>query len=227
MALVSGVDLVKKSINVYFERKNLDFLLKVYFFALLAGLLFYLPRKYYQGTDIGEFIKRPFVGPGIGISALVYVFLDFLTRTAGYEAVRRVVAKENFNIKETFSKALRLLPKFFVVSVLVGIVVGFGFVLLIIPGIIFGTWFSFSLFVLINEKTGILESMRRSKKLVKGKFWKVLGRLFIFMLFTILGDIVFSFLPYGLGAVVVTIFGGLFLLPAYFLYLELASAYKK
>lgn len=227
MQLTSGIGLIKKSIGVYFERKSLIFLLKVYFFALLVGLLFYLPRKYYQGLDFGEFIKRPFVGPGIGISALVYVFLDFLTKAAGYEAIRRVVVKEKFDIKETFSKALAIAPRFFVVSILIGIVVGFGFILLIIPGIIFGTWFSFSLFILINENTGILESMRKSKALVKGNFWKVFGRLFLFMLFTILGDIVFSPLPMGLGAVVITIFGGLFVLPAYFLYRELASAYNK
>jgi hypothetical protein len=222
MNLSSGIDLIKKSIDVFFEKKNLIFLLKVYFFALLVGLLFYFPQRYSEGIDLGEFIKQPFVGPGIGISALVYLFLDFLTKTAGYVAVKKVVAKEKFDIKETFSSALAIMPRFFAVSVLVGIVVSFGFILLIIPGIIFGTWYAFSLFILINEKTGILESMRRSKALVKGRFWMVLGRLFVFMLFSILGNIVFSFLPFSLGAVVVTIFGGLFLLPAYFLYRELA-----
>lgn len=223
MKLSSGVGLIKKSINVFFEKKNLIFLLKVYFFALLVGLLFYFPQQYFQGTDFGEFIKQPFVGLGVGISGLVYVFLDFLTKTAGYEAIRKVIAGENFDVRSTFSSALSIMPKFFVVSVLVGIVVGFGFILLIIPGIIFGTWYAFSLFVLVNEKTGILESMRKSKALVRGRFWAVLGRLLVFMLFSILGNIVFSFLPYGLGAVVVTIFGALFLLPAYFLYKELQT----
>jgi hypothetical protein len=188
----------------------------------LVGLLFYFPQQYSQGIDFGEFIKKPFVGPGIGISALVYLFLDFLTKTAGYVAVRKVVSKEKFDVKETFSKALAIAPKFFAVSMLVGIVVSLGFILLIIPGIIFGVWYCFSLFILINEKTGILESMRRSKALVKGRFWAVFGRLIVFMLFALLGNIVFSFLPYSLGAVVVTIFGALFLLPAYFLYRELA-----
>jgi hypothetical protein len=222
MKITSGIGLVKKSVDTFFQKKNLVYLLKVYFFALLIGLLFYFPRHYSQNINLQEFIKRPFIGPGIGLSALIFVCLDFLTKAAGYEAIKRVVAKEKFDIKATFSKALTILPRFFVVSILIGIVVSLGLVLLIIPGIIFAVWFSMSLFVLVNQKTGILESMKRSKALVKGKFWAVLGRLSIFMLFTLLGDVVFSFLPLGLGAVVVTIFGGLFLLPGYFLYRELA-----
>lgn len=224
MKLSSGLDLVKKSINVFFEKKNLVYLLKVYFFALLVGLLFYFPQKYFQGTDFNEFIKRPFIGPAFGLSALVYLFLDFLTKVAGYEAVRRVVAKEKFDLKETFSKALTLLPRFIAISVIIGVMVSLGFILLIIPGIIFATWYSFAMFVLVNEKKGILESMRASKALVKGKFWGVLGRLIVFMLFSLLGDIVFSFVPYSLGAVVITVFGGLFLLPGYFLYKELSTS---
>jgi hypothetical protein len=223
MKLTSGINIIKKSIDIYFKKENLLFLLKVYFFAFLVGLIFYIPQKFYQGMDFNEFIKKPFIGPGIGISALVYIFLDFLTRIAGYEAVRRVIAKEKFDIRATFSKALRLLPRFFAVSILVGLAVGVGFVLLIIPGIIFATWFSMSMFVLVNENIGIIESMKRSKALVKGKFWPVAGKLAIFMLFTIVGNIIFSFLPFGLGATAVTIFGGLFILPGFLLYKELKT----
>lgn len=223
MKLTSGIGLIKKAIGIYFKRENLIFLFKIYFFALLVGLLFYIPQKFFQGTDFNEFIKKPFIGLGIGISALVYMFLGLLTEIAGYEAVRRVISGESLTLKDTFSRGLSLLPKFFAVNVLVGIIVGLGIVLLIIPGFIFGTWFSMAAYVLVSENTGIIKSMKRSKELVKGRFWGVLGRLFVFMLFTILGDMVFSLVPMGLGSTVVALFGGLFILPAFLLYKELQA----
>ena len=60
-----------------------------------------------------------------------------------------------------------------------------------------------------------------SKQLVKGSFWKVFGRLFIFGLFNILVQILALFVPFGIGSIVVTIVGALFFIPLYLLYEEL------
>lgn len=50
-----------------------------------------------------------------------------------------------------------------------------GAILLIIPGLIFATWFSFAGYVVVAENLGVLAAMRRSKELVKNRFWDAFG----------------------------------------------------
>ncbi len=88
---------------------------------------------------------------------------------------------------------------------------------------IFAFWFTFSRFIYIDQSLGVKASLWASKRLVVGKFWKIVGRLFVFAIFGILGQILSSFVPQGLGTTVFTIFGGLFLLPYYLLYQELSA----
>ena len=65
------------------------------------------------------------------------------------------------------------------VSILVGLVVGIGFILLIIPGIIFLTMLSVTIPALIVEDHGGTAAMGRSWNLVKGHFWHVLGMIVV------------------------------------------------
>lgn len=60
------------------------------------------------------------------------------------------------------------------------------FLLLIIPGIIFAIFWAFAVTALILKNTSPVESMRYSKKLVQGRWWSVLGYLFVFGLFSLL-----------------------------------------
>lgn len=61
------------------------------------------------------------------------------------------------------------------VSILVGITVGIGFLLLVIPGVIFLVMFSVSIPALIVENRRGTDAMSRSWNLVKGHFWHALG----------------------------------------------------
>ncbi len=47
--------------------------------------------------------------------------------------------------------------------------------LLIVPAIIFGVYWIFATYVLIAEKRGVMESLKASKALVKGRWWGVFG----------------------------------------------------
>lgn len=49
------------------------------------------------------------------------------------------------------------------------------FLLLIIPAIIFTVYWIFGIYILFDEKKGIRESLRRSREIVRGKWWRVLG----------------------------------------------------
>jgi len=54
-----------------------------------------------------------------------------------------------------------------------------GFLLLIIPGIIFFIWFGFAPYVCIIEGIGSTSALKRSKQLVKGNWWYVLWALLV------------------------------------------------
>ncbi len=74
----------------------------------------------------------------------------------------------NLSYSKTFSGII--------ISILVSLAVGFGTILLIIPGIVFSVWFSFSLYVFVLENKKGTEALSASRQLVKGKFWPILWR---------------------------------------------------
>ena len=60
---------------------------------------------------------------------------------------------------------------------MVGIGVGIGIVLLIVPGVWLGTIWGLALPALLVERTGVFGALGRSRALVRGRFWAVLGLL--------------------------------------------------
>jgi len=87
-----------------------------------------------------------------------------------------------------------LLIPFLIVGLVVGLVNLLGFVLLIVPGLIFSTWLAFSGIIVVLEKAQLSEAMKKSRSLVQGRtlavFYRIYGGLFIiasFYLFTLIG----------------------------------------
>ncbi len=81
----------------------------------------------------------------------------------------------------------------FVAAFVFGVLVGIGFLILIIPGIFL--WVSFAVIweALIIEGLGPIESMKRSWRLVAGERWRVLGAglLTTFLAMIVLGIVLF------------------------------------
>ncbi len=73
--------------------------------------------------------------------------------------------------------------------ILYALAVSIGYVLLIIPGIIFMVWFSLGAFVIVDEKKGIIDAFKRSKELVKGRFWEIFGIFGVLQIVSILAII--------------------------------------
>lgn len=97
--------------------------------------------------------------------------------------------------------------RYFGLGILTVLIVFGGTLLFIIPGILFAVWFSFSSYAFIFDGTGIRESLRTSKKLVKGRFWKVLWRFIYPALIQILFYIALGILTAILAAMFGTVFG--------------------
>lgn len=87
-----------------------------------------------------------------------------------------------------------------VVSLLLGIGVAIGFVLLIIPGLILLTIWSVVAPVMVLERPGILRTFGRSRELVRGNGWAVFGVIVILYLLVVLVSLLAGAVASGLGS---------------------------
>jgi hypothetical protein len=76
---------------------------------------------------------------------------------------------------------------------------------------------------MIEKGLGVKQALLKSKELVKGIYWKMLGRLIVFGAFAMIVQMILSVVPYGLGSIISSLCGGLYMLPLYLLYKELSA----
>lgn len=112
-----------------------------------------------------------------------------------------VLKNPTMEFKPLFLSTKGIFWKFFGLSLLTGILVFLWTLLLIIPGIIFGVFYSFAVYLLIFEDTKGMNAIRGSQALVKGYWWAIFGRtMFIFLgaiLISLVLSIPFVFLSEG------------------------------
>lgn len=89
--------------------------------------------------------------------------------------------KSKISLSELFPKFSQFI-KYVVVSFLIILLVIFGLILLIIPGLYWGTKYFLVIPALIDKNTSIKEAFTESGRLTKGFRWKV---FLIFLLFTV------------------------------------------
>ncbi len=83
-------------------------------------------------------------------------------------------------IKEAYKKSWKVAFAVWWAGVLSALVAGAGFLFLIIPGIYLSLCFAFSSLVAVDEKKKGFKTLQRSKQLVDGHWWGVLGLFFLF-----------------------------------------------
>lgn len=216
--LTSPFITIKDSWNFFTEKKNLAVLLKIYsptaILALLSLLFVYIPflSNFFQTKPGNTFM--------FSFNALFVLTLIF-TDLAGIIALMKIFDKKSVDIKSVFTEAAQKYFIFVLFEISIYVVYVLGIVLLIVPFIFVAVWFNFAKFILVKEGKGIKKAFSGSKKLVKGRFWQVFVRLFVFESFMFLSEVVVSTLPYGFGMIIFRLTGALFLLPQVFLFEEL------
>ena len=93
--------------------------------------------------------------------------------------VTAVVGEHRSGSRQSIAQLARELPyvRLLGVDVLFTLAVAFGLLLLIVPGIIFFTWFALAAPLVEIEGRSVIAAGRRSRELVRGHFWKVLAIL--------------------------------------------------
>jgi len=90
----------------------------------------------------------------------------------------KAVRGESFNVNEIFFAYRRTL-QIALANILVGIVVGLGFVLLIVPGIIFACKLSMVPYLVMDRNMEAVEAVRTSWNITKGYSWTIFGMGFL------------------------------------------------
>ncbi|MFC2098676.1 hypothetical protein ACFLTA_05750 [Bacteroidota bacterium] len=126
------------------------------------------------GMAYGVFIAGP-----IGMSA-DWVFL---------KAVRR----EKIEIKDMFSVFERNYWNAVLASLIKTIIIVFGILMLIVPGIIFACRLAFVNYLIVDEKMEALEALKTSWAMTKGHGWTIFGMFWLAIPIVIAGLICFFF----------------------------------
>ena len=172
-------NLLKRSCQVYKER----------FWQLLGTMILCtLLLLLFTALVVGGVV---IFGPRPGLAIVITLVLVSAIGSLIIESLR--VASLIFIIKEKERKigikeALKLgwsktLSMAWIIFLAVIVTIG-GYLLFIIPGIIFLVWFSFPGYVLVVENIKGTKALSRSKFLVKGYWWSVFWRIFVLLFLT-------------------------------------------
>jgi hypothetical protein len=218
--LAPPFDLIKKAVNIFVKKENLLFLVKIYIpmavFSVISIAQSFLPDSIKNSNSVWLVL-------GLGLIQVLYLLISIFIAASGIIALGKVVDGGELSLTKTYKKAWGFYWVFLLLSVVLTLLYLLGFILLIVPALLFIVWFAFSRFMAVEKGLGVKESLLKSKDLVKGIYWKILGRLIVFGAFTVVVQMILSVVPYGVGAVVSSLCGGLYMLPLYLLYRELSA----
>jgi hypothetical protein len=122
-----------------------------------------------SGTSFGNFILL-----GLLTALLAAVIQQLLTGAITKGAAGSLLGRP-VDVKASYSYALSRLWGLIGLAILVGLAVGVGFVLLIVPGVIILVFLAVSTPSFVIERLGVTASMPRSWNLVRGSWWHTLG----------------------------------------------------
>ncbi len=128
---------------------------------------------------------------GAILATIVQIIAAFLLQAALVKAVQDVRdGRADLSLGDTVSAAMPYLGRVAGASVLAGIVIGVGFLFLIIPGLYLLTIWSLIVPAIVIGQSRALESFGRSYELVRGFFWRVFGTYVLVFLILIVVNIV-------------------------------------
>lgn len=86
----------------------------------------------------------------------------------------KIVRGETVDIPDLLSNKSSVI-QYFLSAIVVGFTVFIGFILLIIPGIIFAVKYGYAQIIAVDKKLGPMEAMRLSAQMTNGKILKIMG----------------------------------------------------
>ena len=164
---------------------------------LAIAFVFYLVTA----VVVGLFGLIGIVGTFLGW--IIQLFATFLLQATLIKAVQDVRdGRADLSLSETVQSAVPYILPVAAASILAGIAIAVGLVLLIVPGLILITIWAVIIPVIVLERSGSLASFGRSQQLVRGNGWPVFGTLVVLFIIQIFVDIVLRIIFFALPVLV-------------------------
>lgn len=116
---------------------------------------------------------------------LWWLYLGFLRMTLAAHAGGQI----NFNF--LFAEKWPALLQFIIASVVTGVIVGIGFILLIVPGVIAQVGLLFGAFFVVDKGMKGIDAVKASWNLTKGHKWDIFWAFIVLMLLNVAGALLF------------------------------------
>lgn len=155
---------------------------------------------------------------GILLGSFVSVVAAFVLQATLVKAVQDVRdGHADLSIRQTVNEAVPFLAPVAGASILAGLAITIGLLLIIVPGLFLITIWAVIVPVIIIERSGALASFGRSRDLVRGHGWHVFGTLvlvyIIMLVVNIVLGLIFSALPHVLGDGLSSVISGTLISP--------------
>jgi hypothetical protein len=133
------------------------------------------------------------------IAFLPSILIGLLPSAVGARVVADVIRGDQPTIAGIWNELTPNVVALIVTGILVVLAVIVGLLLIVIPGIIFGVWFSLTAPVIAIESKRYTAAMGRSRELVRGSWWRVFGILLLVGVLTAVASFVVT-APFGGGS---------------------------
>ena len=120
-------------------------------------------------TLINDALSGSIFSPLSVVISIISVVLSIVVAGAYPSIVKAAIAGEKFSLSEALGKAYRRFWSLLAAGTLVALIVGLGFIALIVPGIIFAAWYAYTVPAIMLEEKGALEGMAASKAFGRDK----------------------------------------------------------
>lgn len=130
-------------------------------------------------TFLGQLLVA-IAGSGLGLIANLLSLVGIVTAVLASGTVQTAVLTGTSDVNAAMSSVTpRLLP-LIGVSLLVGIIIGIGMILLLVPGVIAACALIAAIPLFLDQSTGVIDSLQRSVELTKGNWLRIFFMLAIF-----------------------------------------------
>lgn len=174
--------------------------------GLIVGILtstlflsFPLPVQPSPGASSAEVLQwfGSFISALIGLvifGGIVSWIISSIATGMVVKSASDIIEKGAGNLQESFNFAMSRLLSLLAASVITGVLIFVGFLLLVIPGIILLIIFSLVVPAIIIEQKGVFDSLGRSSKLVSSRWLKTFALLIVVGLIIVVISLIVSVL---------------------------------
>jgi|GEM_PF-2562291 len=158
---------------------------------ILIAIPFFL-NWYFLNLYLGSILRvcpSPYIF--LGISIILWIFL----MNSLFELITlNLIKHPSFSFKEIFQKTIRKIFSYLFLKLLLGLIVFLSFLALIVPGVVLAIYLYFSIYFFVDQDLNIIEAIKKSWQLVRGRWWKIFKMILVFSLLMILMIFLVNFL---------------------------------